>query len=394
MTGLHKASFDAVRVKEGIMKRYFLLLTIAAALMTVGIPSATTQTRDPQVATQTQIQQGDYARRELQAPPQIRTLLGNLRSDIQRRNLTFQVGYTAALDRTFEQLNGLKPPADLAEQAQKQNALADQLLKVENETRDEFARLNPNVKLPELALACNAAARFFDWRRSGKVTGVRDQGPCGSCWDFATMGAYESSYLIRNGLTSDTSEQDVLDCNTSGYSCAGGWWAFDFVIGKGDATEAAYPYVAHKQPCKASVPDTYWAVSWAYVKPGGGTPSVNEMKQALCRYGPLAVAVRSTPAFHAYTGGVFNEHASGSVNHGVLLIGWDDSKGAWLIKNSWGPLWGDTCGYGTSKGFMWIAYDSNSIGYAAAWVRAKSRFYILPDRYYRLLPVRPLPMKP
>ena len=69
---------------------------------------------------------------------------------------------------------------------------------------------------------------------------------------------------------------------------------------------------------------------------------------------------------------MFNEYDLSTVNHGVTLIGWDDSKvagdrkGAWLIKNSWGTGWGTAAG-GPERGYMWIAYGSNNIGYGAAW---------------------------
>jgi cathepsin L len=51
------------------------------------------------------------------------------------------------------------------------------------------------------------------------------------------------------------------------------------------------------------------------------------------------------------------------INHVVLLIGWDDEKQAWLVKNSWGESWGE-------KGFAWIRYGSNNIGVFAAWIEA------------------------
>jgi hypothetical protein len=108
----------------------------------------------------------------------------------------------------------------------------------------------------------------------------------------------------------------------------------------------------------------------------GGIPSVADMKDALCTYGPVAVAVTVTPAFQMYNSGVFDEDDSGNVNHGITVIGWDDSKthalgsGAWLIKNSWGTHWGETGGYGADRGYMWIAYGSNQVGFGAAWAEA------------------------
>jgi hypothetical protein len=74
--------------------------------------------------------------------------------------------------------------------------------------------------------------------------------------------------------------------------------------------------------------------------------------------------MRATDVFKAYTGGIFNYDAQGKVNHGVTLVGWDDSKNAWRIKNSHGKGWGE-------NGFMWITYGCSKIGYAASWVQAQ-----------------------
>ena len=116
-----------------------------------------------------------------------------------------------------------------------------------------------------------------------------------------------------------------------------------------------------------------------------GPPDNDELKKALCQYGPISVALLATPKFQAYTGGVFQEtlpdfmlYKPGifggfkryNVNHGVTLIGWDDRLGAWLIKNSWGIGWGEWAGPGLSRerGYGFVAYGSNNIGLAAAWV--------------------------
>ncbi len=65
--------------------------------------------------------------------------------------------------------------------------------------------------------------------------------------------------------------------------------------------------------------------------------------------------------FQAYTGGVYNNtRRYRYTNHQIQLVGWDDSKGAWLLKNSWGTGWG-------IGGYMWITYTSCRVGEGAAW---------------------------
>ncbi|MFB3923693.1 MAG: C1 family peptidase [Terriglobia bacterium] len=344
-------------------------------------------------------QREDYAERERKAPPGIQKKLEDLRAQVKSKKLKFSVGYTKAMDYSLEQLAGARPPKDLPEQARKQNALARELLKLDRGERDKFAKGKPGA-LPELNLSAPdpASLASFDWRMRGKVTPVRDQGACGSCWAFGTVGTYEGSYRIRNNVDVDGSEQYIVTCSLDALgarvgSCAGGWWAFDHLINQGDATETDLPYTAtdgSSTMCATNTP--YRGIAWGYVSSEGGLPTVAEMKTALCTYGPLAVTVRVTSLFQAYTEGVFDERDPGPINHAIVLIGWDDAKGAWLIKNSWGTSWGETGGYGTDRGFMWIAYESNGIGTGAAWVQALSEFYSASPDLQKLLPrAKPMP---
>jgi len=294
----------------------------------------------------------DYNKREKKAPETIKKKLKSMRTHIKAKKLTFGVGYTTALDFSKKQITGAKVPAGLPKLAKEQNVLAA-----------KFLKSAPSLKeVP----ACSASAHSFDLRIAKGATGVRDQGACGSCWAFATHGAFEGSYRVVNKVAIDSSEQATVDCSRYGKGCNGGWWAFGDFIKKGNSTEASYPYTATRGKCQRKIDRIYKASAWGYVDPSRAIPSVNKIKQALCKYGPLAVAVNVTDLFQAYIGGVFNEKDLTTVNHGVTLIGWDDSKGAWLIKNSWGTGWGNTCG-GTERGYMWIAYGSNNIGYGAAW---------------------------
>ncbi|HEX8162059.1 MAG TPA: C1 family peptidase [Pyrinomonadaceae bacterium] len=106
------------------------------------------------------------------------------------------------------------------------------------------------------------------------------------------------------------------------------------------------------------------ALAWGYVneKKPDEQPSVQQLKQALVEHGPVAVPIHGDNCFSVYRGGVFNGHDGGDPTHVMVLIGWDDERQAWLVKNSWGEGWGE-------RGYAWIAYGANSVGRFAAWIQ-------------------------
>jgi len=354
-----------------------LIVTASSALLMWGLQVSDAQTptelkaATPTKPIEVEAPAINFVERELKATPQIKSRLESLRQQIQTKKIEligdrprFEIGYTTALDRPIEKLAGTRAPADLASQAEAQNARVKVLLDRDRRIHEMILRIRPGP-LAEVAAVgqCSTQAASFDWRSLGKVTPVRDQGGCGSCWAFGTLGALEGSQLLRNNLTTNAAEQEILSCSGAG-TCGGGWWAFEHLDGTGTASEARYPYTATDSACSANIATPYHSVAWGYVAANGGIPSVAQMKDALCKYGPLAVAVNATATFQAYRSGVFNENDPGNINHAITLVGWDNSNNAWLIKNSWGTGWGQ-------NGYMWIDYGSNKIGYGSAWVQAR-----------------------
>jgi len=302
------------------------------------------------------------AAREKLANAVVKQKLAKLRGDIAKNKRRYKVGYTSAMDQKLSDLARTVPPPDLPQVAAAQNAKAT-----------ELARKFPN--LVKKVGTCDVKAQAFDWRTAGKMTPIRNQASCGSCWSFTGAAVYESSYALRTGKAMDLSEQHILDCaktraGKDAGTCGGGWFAgvFDTLVDSGGAAESSMPYAGSSSACKAGVATPYRAVTWGYVKNDGSAPSVAEMKTALCQHGALASTVYVTDAFMAYAGGIFDEQPATKgpkdVNHAITLVGWDDGKGAYLIKNSWTTGWGEA-------GYMWIAYNSSNVGYGTSWVDAK-----------------------
>ncbi|NIM20547.1 MAG: hypothetical protein GTO51_10015 [Candidatus Latescibacteria bacterium] len=78
-------------------------------------------------------------------------------------------------------------------------------LRIPPEAVDRFEKITSAYNMRNLQFPSS-----FDWRDYAGVTPVKDQDGCGSCWDFAAVGALESMVLINSGFEYDLSEQQVL----------------------------------------------------------------------------------------------------------------------------------------------------------------------------------------
>jgi predicted secreted protein len=219
-----------------------------------------------------------------------------------------------------------------------------------------------------------ALASSYNWCDNYGCTPIRDQASCGSCWAFATAGVFEQAIKKTDGSSKDLSEQFLVSCNTDGYNCEnGGDWAHKYhqstlamnQTAAGAVYETDFPYTATDGSCSKAYTHHERISSWAYVDSSSDVPSVSNLKQAIYDYGPIAVGICAGNSFDYYTTGVFStdesSDCSGSSNHAVILVGWDDDDGAWVMRNSWGTGWGES-------GYMRIAYNISLIGQDATYI--------------------------
>ncbi|KAF5474531.1 hypothetical protein F2P56_006422 [Juglans regia] len=205
--------------------------------------------------------------------------------------------------------------------------------------------------------SCDDAPSSLDWRSKGVVTGVKDQGSCGSCWSFSSTGAIEGINALVTGDLVSLSEQELVDCDTTNDGCDGGYmdYAFEWVISNGGIdTEADYPYSGVDGTCNTTKEETK-------VVTIDGYEDVSESDSALlCAtvQQPISVGIDGSAIdFQLYTSGIYDGDCSSDpddIDHAVLIVGYgsEDGEDYWIVKNSWGTDWG-------IEGYIYIRRDTN-----------------------------------
>jgi len=199
----------------------------------------------------------------------------------------------------------------------------------------------------------------LDWVAKGAVTGIKDQGQCGSCWAFSTTGGIEGAVQIKYGHLTSLSEQELVDCAGSygNSGCNGGLMdnAFKYAEANGLCTESAYPYTAKDGTCKKT------SCTMSTNSKITGYKDVTHTENALGTASdtqPISIAIEADQSgFQLYKSGIFCGVCGQNLDHGVLLVGYGTETGTdyWKVKNSWGTSWGE-------QGYIRMCRNKNECG--------------------------------
>ncbi len=265
----------------------------------------------------------------------------------------------------------------------------------------QAACLGAVVRAPLAAGTLSAASETqsfpasYDLRKEGIATAPKSQGSHGTCWSFAAMHSLETA------MAADNPGIDLSEWHLAYYAYSD---QFGFPINEdlgrfssggnlslilpmlagwiGPVDESDFPYndrsVLDPDKTREEVQQAAdYHLTGAYQIPYQDCRTdedlasvVQQVKHAVYSGHAVSLGYYDHDAYYDKTNQSYcyppDTDMSGGEFHAVSVIGWDDafpaenfvsppsSDGAWLIKNSWGPDWGD-------GGCFWLSYEDASV---------------------------------
>ena len=233
----------------------------------------------------------------------------------------------------------------------------------------DMSHLNRLPVFQNYVIPIYAAPATYDLRTLGKLTPVKDQGSCGSCWTFGAMGSLESSLLTAEIW--DFSENHMK--NTSGFDlgpCEGGNYnmsaAYLARFG-GPVRESDDPYNASSGTSPSGLSAQKHVQQILFIPDRTSATDNETIKQAVMTYGALGTSMYYGSAYYRSATRAYYYTGTADSNHAVAIVGWNDDynasnftsappgNGAFIVRNSWGTSWGES-------GYFYISYYDANIG--------------------------------
>ncbi len=212
----------------------------------------------------------------------------------------------------------------------------------------------------------------YDLRATGKLTAIRNQGGCGSCWSFAAYGSMES--CLMPGESRDFSENNLK--NLSGFDiqcCAGGNHQMTTAYltrWGGPINEVSDPYNQSSCTSPAGLPIQKHVQDVIFLPDRSSYTDNDAIKQAVMTYGAVYNTFQWDGTYYNSGNCAYYYNGAYNLNHAVCIVGWDDNfdrtkfstvppaNGAFIVRNSWGTGWGQSGYFYQSYYDTTVAHDN------------------------------------
>ena len=231
----------------------------------------------------------------------------------------------------------------------------------------------------------------YDLRNLNLLTIPKDQQTSGNCWAFTPIAVLESNILKVDGESLDLSEENMknviakfsdygwdMDTNNGGYDNMP-WGYLLSWLGPVNESSDSFDDKGTLSPILNSIMHVQNVL---FLKRDSYTDN-DAIKKAIMKYG----AVGTSMGFYSYLSiknGLYSYYCYDNVqaNHAVTIVGWDDNylrsnfvrsapgDGAWIVRNSWGPNWGN-------NGYFYVSYYDTKLAQVGA--DASAYTFILND---------------
>ena len=227
---------------------------------------------------------------------------------------------------------------------------------------------------------------------NGFTTVVKDQQTSGNCWAFTAISVLESCILKATGNTYDLSEENMknlaalfsdygwnMNTNDGGYdympwgylaSWLGPVSEMDDLFDDKSVLSSIFNSIFHVQNILFLSRDNY--------------TDNDAIKEAILKYGAVGTSMAYYSNYYDDTTKGYYCFSNVASNHAVTIVGWDDNysksnfkwanyiegDGAWIVRNSWGPSWGE-------NGYFYVSYYD--MKFAQPGVNASSYTIIFND---------------
>lgn len=170
-------------------------------------------------------------------------------------------------------------------------------------------------------------------------------------WDSTMLAKPENQTSPKDLWLSIPPRQKGAGCSGAGFEST-----FNVLLSVGAASMETVPYQDLGNCNGVGIGDTINKIHNYYqITRNGQLPTINQMKAYIADTIPLVIGARLGDRFMRWSDdGVINHdtynYTGMHAYHAMVIVGYDDSRHAFRLRNSWGPEWGD-------KGSIWVDYD-------------------------------------